>query len=141
MIFAGTDCTGDTPFSRSCHFNLDFRESRKITKKLRNHHQRSDPVGPRFWTLFDHFFLKKFSFFPARSGEGPASRFSSYQGRLRRNPARRVNLVLSMRIIAVMVAAQLTQEQYPVGLHRRRRPFPQAPGCRSRDPRRVLSPR
>ena len=62
VIFAGTDCTGFTPFSRSCHFNLDFRESPKITKKLRNRTSRSDPAGPRFGTLFWHFFLKKFRF-------------------------------------------------------------------------------
>ena len=47
-------------------------------------------------------FLKKFRFFSARPGEGPASRFSSYQERLRRNPARRVNLVKETSSIVVM---------------------------------------
>ena len=49
-----------------------------------------------FWDPFLTFFSEKVLFFPRRPGEGPVSRFSSYQGRLRRNPARRVNLVPSL---------------------------------------------
>ena len=48
-----------------------------------------------FWDPFLSLFSEKVPFFPARPGEGPASRFSLYHGRLRRNPARRVNLVTS----------------------------------------------
>ena len=47
-----------------------------------------------FWDPFLLFFSEKLPFFPRRPGEGPVSRFSSYQGRLRRNPARRVYLFL-----------------------------------------------
>ena len=50
------------PVSRSCYFNLDFQESLKMTKKLRNRTYRSDTSGPRFETLFCHFFLKRFRF-------------------------------------------------------------------------------
>ena len=46
-----------------------------------------------FWDPFFVTFFGKGPFFSARPGEGPASRFSLYQGRLRRNPARRVDLV------------------------------------------------
>ena len=42
-----------------------------------------------FWDPFLSLFSEKVPFFPARPGEGPASRFSLCQGRLRRNPARR----------------------------------------------------
>ena len=35
----------------------------KLTKKLRNHHQRNDPAGPRFGIIFCYFFLKSFVFF------------------------------------------------------------------------------
>ena len=62
VIFAGTVRTGPTPFSRSCHFNLDFQESRKMMKKLQYHQAMNDTHGPRFGTLFCHFFLKKFRF-------------------------------------------------------------------------------
>ena len=41
------------------------------------------------------------SVFLARPGEGPASRFSLYHGRLRRNPARRVNLVYGPQDVLV----------------------------------------
>ena len=47
-----------------------------------------------FWDPFFVFFSEKVPFFHRRPAEGSASRFSSYQGRLRRNPARRVNLVV-----------------------------------------------
>ena len=75
VIFAGTDCTGFTPFSRSCHFNLDFRESLKMTKQLANR--------TPFWDPFLSLFSEKVPFFPRRPGEGPASRFRSYHRRLR----------------------------------------------------------
>ena len=62
VIFAKRICAGFTPFSRSWHFNLDFRGSRKFMKKLRNRTSGIDPAGPRFWTLFCHFFREKFRF-------------------------------------------------------------------------------
>ena len=75
-------------------FQLGFSGIPEIHEKTAKSRSVSDPVGPCFGTLFCHFFSEKVPFFPARPGEGPASRFSLYHGRLRRNPARRVNLVL-----------------------------------------------
>ena len=73
-------------------FQLGFSGIPEIHEKTAKSRSGSDPVGPCFGTLFC-FFFEKVPFFPARPGEGPASRFSLYHGRLRRNPARRVNLV------------------------------------------------
>ena len=50
----------------------------------------TDPVLGHFLTII----LERSHVFSRRPGEGQASRFSSYQERLRRNPARRVNLVV-----------------------------------------------
>ena len=71
VIFTKRICAGFTPFSRSCHFNLDFQESREITKKLANHISENTAAGPRFGTFFV-IFSEKVPFFPARPGEGPA---------------------------------------------------------------------
>ena len=62
---------------------MNFRESPKITNKLRNRTKEKHSAGPSFGTLFC-IFLKS-SVFPRRPVEGRATRFSSYQERLRRN--------------------------------------------------------
>ena len=43
-------------------FQLGFSGIPENDEKLRNRTYRSDPAGPRFGTLFWHFFLKKFRF-------------------------------------------------------------------------------
>ena len=43
-------------------FNLDFQEPLKMTKRLRNRNQRSDPAGPCLGTLFVTF-SEKVQFF------------------------------------------------------------------------------
>ena len=85
VIFAGTDCTAPAPFSRSCHFNLDFRESLKMTKKTSKSYLREASRRTPFWDPFLSFFSEKVQFSPRRVRPLFAS--------LRRNPARRVNLV------------------------------------------------
>jgi len=54
-------------------------------KKLRSYHKGVDPAGPRFWTLFCHFFLKRFVFHS--KGETIFRQPSAQH-------ARRVNLVI-----------------------------------------------
>ena len=56
----GSDCI--TPVGTISKFFRHFQESRKITKKLQYHQAMNDTHGPRFGTLFCHFFLKKFRF-------------------------------------------------------------------------------
>ena len=47
-------------------FGLGFSGIPEIHEKLRNRTSGIDPAGPRFWTLFCHFFQEKFSF-PSRA--------------------------------------------------------------------------
>ncbi len=93
VIFRSSTAPASPPFPAPAFFNLDFQESREIIKtKLRNHELMSGSAKPRLGPYLSCF-SEKVMFFSRRPGEGRASRFSSYQERLRRNPARRVNLV------------------------------------------------
>ena len=74
-------------------FQLGFSGIPENHEKTEKSYLREASRRTPFWDPFLSLFSEKVSFFPRRPGEGPASRFSSYQGRLRRNPARRVNLV------------------------------------------------
>ena len=74
-------------------FQLGFSGIPENHEKTEKSYLREASRRTPFWDPFLAFFSEKVPFFPRRPGEGPASRFSSYQRRLRRNPARRVNLV------------------------------------------------
>ena len=76
-------------------FQLGFSGIPEIHEKTEKSPTNEWSSRTPFWDPFLSLFSEKVPFFSARPGEGPASRFSSYQERLRRNPARRVNLVPS----------------------------------------------
>ena len=75
-------------------FQLGFSGIPEIHEKTEKSYLQERSRRTLFWDPFLSLFSEKVPFFPARPGEGPASRFSLYHGRLRRNPARRVNLVV-----------------------------------------------
>ena len=66
MIFTKGICAVHASFSRSWHFNLDFQESRKFMKKLRNHGAGLIQPDPVFGLFFVTFFGKS-SVFPSRA--------------------------------------------------------------------------
>ena len=73
-------------------FHLGISGIQEIHEKTAKSYQWDWSSRTPFLDSFVSLFSEKFTFCSARPGEGPATRFSSYQDRLRRNPARRVNL-------------------------------------------------
>ena len=79
-------------------FQLGFSGIPENPEKTEKSYLQERSRRTLFWDPFMLLFSEKVPFFSARPGEGPASRFSSYQERLRRSPARRVNLVLELAL-------------------------------------------
>ena len=76
-------CAGFTPLFPLLSFQLGFsgipENHQKTEKSYLGERSRRTPFSDPFLALFS----ENVSFFPRRPGEGPASRLSSYQGRLR----------------------------------------------------------
>jgi len=64
-------------------FQLGFSGIPENHEKTSKSYLRERYTRTPFWDSFLAFFSEHFPFFPRRPGEGPASRFSSYHGRLR----------------------------------------------------------